>query len=369
MHQKVAPTLGIVIPSYNERDNIVPLVERLEHALAGVNFEIIVVDDDSPDGTAEVAKALGAEKPYVRCIHRIGRRGLSSACIEGMASSDATYVAVMDADLQHDESILPLMLVKAEGGDQIVVGSRYVEGGSASDGLSPIREWGSRSATWVSQLMSGFRTSDPMSGFFLLRRDLFEEIAGNLSPEGFKILLDILFTAGRRHRDLRVSDVPYTFRQRLAGESKMNALIAAQLVGLWISRLTGGLLPVSFVLFAAVGATGIVVHLSILWLAYSGMGMDFTLAQLVATLVAMTSNFFLNNVLTYADKQLRGRALWLGLISFYLVCSLGAVANISIASVIFGMSHAPLVSGLAGAVISSVFNYAVTRVVTWRRRI
>lgn len=356
------------MPSYNERDNIAPLAEKLARALKGISWELIVVDDDSPDGTAEVVRALARDHAHIRLVHRIGRRGLSSACIEGMVASEAPYVAVMDADHQHDETILPKMLANAQAGDQVVVGSRYVAGGSASDGLSPVREWGSRAANWVSQLLSGFRTSDPMSGFFVLHRALFQEIAEDLSPEGFKILLDILLTGGQRHRDLKVSDIPYTFKERFSGESKMSLLIAAQLVGLWISRLTRGYLPVTFVLFAMVGASGIVVHLTVLWLAFNSLGADFLVAQFAATLVAMTSNFFLNNELTYADKRLRGGALWLGLISFYAVCSLGAVANISIASVMFGLSHAPLFSGLVGAVMSSVFNYAVTRVVTWRRK-
>ncbi len=367
MQKQTASRLSVVVPSYNERNNIAPLAEKLERALAGVAWELIVVDDDSPDGTAEVVKALAREHPHIHCIHRIGRHGLSSACIEGIASSEAPYVAVMDADHQHDETILPQMLARAEAGDQVVVGSRYLAGGSASGGLSPLREWGSRAANWISRLMSGFRTSDPMSGFFLVRRALFEEIAESLSPEGFKILLDILLTGGRRHRDLKVSDVPYTFRKRFSGESKMSLLIAFQLVGLWISGLTGGLLPVTFVLFAMVGASGIVVHLCTLALAFNVLGLDFTLSQIVATLVAMTSNFVLNNEFTYADRRLRGWGFVYGMFSFFAVCSVGALANVSVATMIYSVRSGIYGAGLAGALVSAVFNYVVTRVLTWRR--
>jgi dolichol-phosphate mannosyltransferase len=367
VQQKTASIFSVVVPSFNERDNIAPLVEKLEKALAGITWELIVVDDDSPDGTAEVVKALAREHPHIHCIHRIGRHGLSSACIEGIASSEAPYVAVMDADHQHDETILPQMLARAEAGDQIVIGSRYVAGGSAGDGLSPIREWGSRSANWVSRLMSGFRTSDPMSGFFLVRRSLFEEIAEKLAPEGFKILLDILLTAGRRHRDLKVSDVPYTFRKRLSGESKMSLLIVAQLIGLWGSRLTGGFLPVTFVLFALVGLSGVFVHLGTLTVAFKLAGLDFTVSQLVATLVAMTSNFILNNEFTYADRRLRGWRFLAGMLSFFAICSVGALANMSLATMIYSVRPGIYVAGLVGALVGAVFNYAVTRIFTWRR--
>lgn len=361
-----SPVLSIVIPTFNERENIALLAENIGRAMGDMPWELIFVDDDSPDGTAEVVKALSRTHHNIRCIKRVGRRGLSSACVEGISASAAPFVAVMDADHQHDEAILPQMLAQAQAGDDLVVGSRYMDQGSAGSGFSGIRLWGSRFATRLSALVTGFATTDPMSGFFLMRRDLFDQIAGRLAPDGFKILLDIIVSAARGGGEIKISEVPYTFRSRHAGESKMSPLVAIQFIGLWFSKLTGGLLPASFLLFAMVGASGVFVHMGTLWLVHLVLGADFTVGQIVATLVAMSWNFFLNNVLTYADKRLLGAQLWWGLLSFYAVCSVGAIANVSVASVIYTLRPAPFLAGLAGAVMSSVFNYAVTRIFTWR---
>jgi dolichol-phosphate mannosyltransferase len=362
----VPPELAVVIPTFKERDNIALLYKNLSIALEGTPWEMIVVDDDSPDGTAEAVKALGRQHSNIRCIKRVGRRGLSSACIEGILSTTAPFVAVMDADHQHDERILPQMLSKAQDGAELVVGSRFAGEGSAEKGLSSTRLWGSNMATRLSSLVAGRNVTDPMSGFFLIRRDAFERVAPRLAADGFKILLDLIVTSGRMGAPLTIAEVPYTFRSRHAGESKMSPLIAIQFLGLWLSKLTGGLLPTSFLLFAMVGASGVAVHLATLSLATGPLNTGFVAGQIIATLAAMTWNFFLNNVLTYSDRRLRGIKLWTGLIGFYLVCSLGGIANVSVASMIYDFQHATLLAGLAGAVMSSVFNYAVTRMITWK---
>jgi dolichol-phosphate mannosyltransferase len=361
-----APRLTIIIPTFNERGNIELLYDHLSQVLADIPWEMIVVDDNSPDGTADAVRAMARRFPNVRCLKRIGRRGLSSACVEGMSATAAPFLAVMDADHQHDERILPQMLARAEQGADLVVGTRFAAEGSADEGLSAVRLRGSRLATQLSALVTGQHISDPMSGYFLLRRDVFEKVAPELSSEGFKILLDLVVTANRRGKKLSIAEVPYTFRQRLAGESKMSPLVVIQFLGLWLSKLTGGLLPTSFLLFAMVGATGVFVHLLSLWLLYNVLGVPFVGSQIGATLIAMTSNFFLNNELTYSDKRLRGMKLATGLLGFYLVCSIGGIANVSVASMIYETRQTPFIAGLAGAVMSSVFNYAVTRIFTWR---
>jgi dolichol-phosphate mannosyltransferase len=365
-----APQLAVIAPAFNERDNVRLLYEKLVAALDGIPFELIVVDDNSPDGTAGVVKDLARQYPNVRCIHRIGRRGLSSAVVEGISASAAPYFAVVDADLQHDEAILPRMYAKATAGDDIVVGTRYAGDGEAGTGFSAARAAGSRIAMRLSSILTGTRLSDPMSGFFLMRREVFDEVAPTLSREGFKILLDIIVSATRfrsRHdRELTISEVPYRFRARHAGESKMSPLVVVQFLGLLLSKLSRGLLPTSFLLFSMVGASGIAVHMAVLWFAGNALGFNFTNSQLVATLVAMTSNFILNNELTYADKKLRGGRFWLGLLSFYAICSLGMLANISVAVTAFNASVDFLWAGLIGAIMSVVFNYSVTRVFTWR---
>jgi len=361
-----APVLSVVVPSFNEAGNMPLMVENLGKALKDVPWELIVVDDDSPDGTAEVVKSLSRQHPNVRCLRRIGRRGLSSACIEGISASAAPFVAVMDADHQHDERILPKMLAEAEQGADLVVGSRYVDGGSAGEGFTETRLRGSQLATTLSALVLGKKTTDPMSGFFLMRRDKFDQLASRLATDGFKILLDIIVSAGSANVDLKIAEVPYTFRTRHAGDSKMSPLITVQFLGLWLSKLTRGLLPTTFLLFSMVGASGIFVHMTVLWATQTQMGASFTVGQITATMLAMTWNFFLNNELTYANKRLRGIKMLTGLLSFYLVCSLGAIANISVAEIIYSVRPGAYVAGLAGALMSAVFNYAVTRMFTWR---
>ena len=364
-----SPQLAVIVPAFNERDNVVPLFDLVSKAMGDIPFEFIVVDDNSPDGTATVVKELARRHSNVRCIHRIGRRGLSSAVIEGISASAAPYFAVIDADHQHDERILPKMLDKALAGDHVVVGTRYGGDGAVGEGLSKTREAGSRLATRLSSLVTGRALSDPMSGFFLMRRDVFDEIAPSLSNEGFKILLDIIVSAtrarARRGKELRIGEVPYTFRPRHAGESKMSSIVVVQFLGLVLSKLTGGLLPASFLLFGLVGGLGVFVHMGTLW-ATTALNFNFFWAQTIATIVAMTFNFILNNELTYANKKLRGWRYLTGLLSFYAVCSFGALANISVASWIYTLDRSFWIAGIAGVLMSVVFNYSVTKVFTWR---
>jgi dolichol-phosphate mannosyltransferase len=364
-----SPRLAVIVPTFNERDNVVSLIELVSTAMGDIPFEFIVVDDNSPDGTAGVVKELARRHANVRCIHRIGRRGLSSAVIEGISASAAPYFAVIDADHQHDERVLPQMLEKALAGDHVVIGTRYAGGGSAGDGLSRTREAGSRLATKLSDLVTGQPISDPMSGFFLMRREVFDEIAPSLSNEGFKILLDIIVSARRAHarhgKELKVGEVPYVFRPRHAGESKMSSIVVVQFLGLVLSKLTGGLLPASFLLFGLVGGLGVFVHMGTLLLA-AAAGVNFFLSQTLATIVAMTFNFILNNELTYANKKLRGWRFLTGMLTFFAVCSIGAIANVSVASWIYMLDRSFWIAGLAGVLMSVVFNYSVTKVFTWR---
>lgn len=359
------PILTIVIPCYNEAGNVAPMVARLEDALQGIAWEAVFVDDDSPDGTARIAREIAAQDPRIRCIRRIGRRGLSSACVEGMLSSSARYVAVIDGDLQHDEALLPQMLSALEGGEaEVAVGSRHVEGGVSSEGFSALRQRISDSGTLLAQFFLPVRVADPMSGFFMLPRRLFEEIAPRLTGRGFKILLDILLSA---KRPLRVRELPYSFRPRQAGESKLDTIVLLEFLTLLLDKVSGGLLPLRFLSFAAIGGLGLLVHLAVLATVIGPLG--FTPAQWVASFVAMTANFWLNNRITYSDVRLRGAALWRGLLIFYLVCGVGVAANVGVASLLlrdevlaWGMA------GAAGALITVVWNYAVSATLVWRTR-
>jgi dolichol-phosphate mannosyltransferase len=359
------PELSVIVPCYNERPNIAPLVDKLSTALAGIAWEVIFVDDNSPDGTAAAVRELATHDGRVRCLRRIGRRGLSSAVIEGALSSSASFVAVMDGDLQHDESLLPEMLNALRGGQcDVVVGSRHVAGGSAGGLAGAWRHRLSQGGIRLAQITLPTKIADPMSGFFMLPRDLFEHLAPRLTGQGFKILLDLLLSAPA---PLRVLELPMRFQTRAAGESKLDPVVLLQFGGLLIDKFTGGLVPLRFLSFALVGAFGVLVNLSVLNVArYLGAG--FAVADVIATAVAMAANFQLNNLITYRDKRLYGPALVRGLALFMAVCGLGAFANVGIARILFAGHVGWTPAGAAGAVIGVVWNYAVSATLVWGRR-
>ncbi len=358
--------LTIVIPCYNERANITPMVARLDAALAGLTWEAVFVDDDSPDGTAAEARAHAARDPRIRCIRRVGRRGLASAVIEGALSSSAETIAVIDGDLQHDETRLPVMLAALRAGQaDIVVASRFADGGDAVGLAGPWRHGLSALAIRMADAMLPARLSDPLSGFFMLPQPLFEAIAPRLTGQGFKILLDLLLSAPTR---LRVIEIGAAFHARAAGQSKLSPLVMVQFAALLIDKALGGTVPLRFLSFALVGSFGVLVHLAVL-LAASAAGADFSRAQTLATAVAMIANFQLNNVITYRDQRLRGGRLWRGLALFVLVCGVGAIANIGIARALYyggGAGRTP--AGAIGAVIGVVWNYAMSSTLVWGRR-
>jgi dolichol-phosphate mannosyltransferase len=359
------PELTIVVPTLNERDNIEPLVGLLDEVLDTVSWEVIFVDDDSPDGTAERIREISRRDRRVRCLQRIGRRGLTTACIEGALAASAPYIAVMDADMQHDEKLLPQMLtmLKSEPVD-LVVGTRYAAGGGIG-GLDTARANISAFATRLSRIICKAEITDPMSGFFMLRREVLEGALRGLSGQGFKILLDLLASSPR---PLRFRELPYEFRERQRGESKLDTLVAWEYMMLIADKVIGHIVPVRFVLFAFVGGIGLFIHMSVLWFALTVAGAAFNPAQAVAAVVAMTSNYFVNNVFTYRDRRLRGFALVRGLFTFYAICALGAVANVGIAGYVFSRNEVWWLAGLAGVVVGSVWNYAVSSVFTWRQK-
>ncbi|MEK0082987.1 glycosyltransferase [Benzoatithermus flavus] len=357
--------LCVVVPTYNERDNIGRLLERLERCLVGVAaFEIIVVDDDSPDRTAAAVRAIAQSRPWVRCLQRIGRRGLSSACIEGMLATSAPCLAVIDADLQHDETLLPRMLELLRRGEaDLVVGSRYAES-ALVPGWDERRWLLSRFATRLGQKLLGVELSDPMSGFFMLRREAFEAVVRRLSGIGFKLLLDILVSAPT---PLRVKELAYSFRPREVGASKLDTRVAVDFALMLLDKLTGGLIPARFVLFAVVGAAGLVVHLAVLGFVFRFLGEPFVAGQAAATLVAMSFNYALNNELTYRDRRLRGWRWLEGWGSFVLACGIGALANVGVAAQLHAERTPWLLSALAGVAVGAVWNYVVTALYVWKR--
>ena len=359
------PVLSVVVPTFNERDNVTALYRKLDATLTGIAWEVVFVDDNSPDGTWDVVRALARRDGRVRCLRRIGRRGLSGACIEGILASSAPFAAVMDADLQHDETQLPNMLSLLQNGEaELVIGSRYVEGGSA-DSFNRHRAGASALATEVAKRVLGVRVADPMSGFFMVRRDRFEQLAPELSTQGFKILLDVIATA---HGKLRTVEVPYAFGSRLHGESKLDSMVALDFVGLVLAKFTRDVISLRFLLFAMVGGTGLFVHLATLFVALQVLEFPFPEAQAAGAFVAMTSNFILNNFLTYRDQRLKGFAILRGLLAFYIVCSVGLFANVGVAFSVYDQEPIWWLAGAAGALMGVVWNYAMSGLFVWRKR-
>ncbi|MDT7953584.1 MAG: glycosyltransferase family 2 protein [Acetobacteraceae bacterium] len=358
-----APELCVVVPVLNERDNVAPLAEKLRETLAGLRWEVVFVDDGSTDGTRAAVAAIGKDDARVRLLHRVGRKGLSSAFIEGMRSSLAPYVAAMDGDLQHDERILPDMLRELQAGRaDIVIGSRYVAGGGLGE-WDKTRAGMSDMATRLSRLVLRTQVSDPMSGFFMLTRPVFERAAPRLSAIGFKILLDLIASLPEPPR---IIELPYTFRTRVAGESKLDAGVLFDFGLLLLDKLVGSVIPVRFVMFALIGALGLLGHLLVLSLGLSA-GLAFSVAQGVATGCAIVGNFVLNNEITFRDRRLKGGRRIRGLLIFTAVCTVGAIANLNVAFLMFNDGHQTwLTAGVVGAAMSLVWNYAVGSTLTWK---
>ncbi len=360
----IAPELCIVVPVLNERDNVGPLVAALHTVLAGIAWEVMFVDDDSADGTRATIASVAATDPRVRMIHRIGRRGLASAFIEGAQASFAPVIAAMDGDLQHDEAVLPQMLAAIHAGADIVVGSRYVAGGGIGE-WDAKRAGMSNLATRMGQLVLRTQVADPMSGFFMLRRAVFDRASRNLSAIGFKILLDIIASLPEPPV---IVELPFQFRTRVSGESKLDAGVLRDYALLLADKLVGHIIPVRFLMFAAVGALGIAAHMIVLFAALKLDGLSFATSQAIATFAAIAGNFILNNAFTFGDRRLRGWSFWRGLLTFALICGVGALGNLSVASFLFGpATFSWWLAGMVGAAMSLVWNYAVSSVITWRR--
>ena len=355
--------VAVVVPTLNEAANVEKLIAKLSVVLAGRGWEVLFVDDNSADGTSELVRRIARESRHVRIVQRVGRRGLSSAVVEGILATAAPIVAVMDGDLQHSEDALPRLIdAIADDGADIAVGTRYVAGGGIGDWDSD-RARMSRLATRAGQIALGTDVSDPMSGFFAVRRDAFERALPRLSAVGFKILLDILASSPV---PLKVAEIPYQFRTREAGESKLGVRVIAEYAELIADKTIGRVVPVRLIKFLMVGGLGVFVHLAVLRMIL-GAGSAFFTAQTAAVMTAIAFNFFLNNSFTYADRKLRGCRLFGGLASFYAISALGAVANIGIGTWMAGQDERWWVAGVAGVVVGAIWNFAMSSALTWRK--
>lgn len=357
--------LTIVVPTLNERDNIVPFLAKVEAVLTDVAWELIFVDDDSPDGTADAVRTIARSDPRVRCLQRLGRRGLSTACIEGILASASLYVAVMDADMQHDERLLPQMLnlLKSATCD-LAVGSRYIPGGGVGDWQSS-RANISGFATVLSRLVCRVRIADPMSGFFMLRRDVFEGSMRRLSGQGFKILLDLIASSPRT---LRVQELPFEFRTRQYGKTKLDTLVAWEFVMLLADKTLGSKVPVQFVTAAFITAFGFAINLVTRWVALDMWDASQIASRIAAISVSAGGIFFLNQLFTHRDNRLAGRQLAHRILIFFLSTIAFGLLTINAASACFNTPNDSPLAIVAGTLLSTISSYAIARIVSRPRK-
>jgi dolichol-phosphate mannosyltransferase len=357
--------LTIVVPTLNERENIVPLLAKIEAALVGVEWEVIFVDDDSGDGTSDTVREIARRDPRVRCLQRLGRRGLSTACIDGALASSCLYIAVMDADMQHDERLLPQMLKALKSGAcDLAVGSRYVPGGGVGDWDSS-RANMSAFATRMSRAICRVPIADPMSGFFMIRRDVFEHSMRRLSGQGFKILLDLIVSSPQ---PLRIKELPYHFRARQHGATKLDTLVEWEFVMLLADKFIGFRMPVGLAMAALISALGFTLYLGARWLGSHVSGASFAQSEIAAILVSAAAVFFLNQLFTYRDKRLSGAELIGRLLLLFAVTAAIGFTAVSMTSGTFAASTTmrSLVTG--NGIVSTACSYAVARFLSRPKR-
>ncbi len=359
-----APELTVVVPTFNEAENVELLAAKITSALDQENWEIIFVDDNSPDGTHDIVRSLAAGDSRIRLIHRIGRTGLSSACLEGMFASIAPYVAIIDADLQHDETLLKTMLTNMrQGGADLIVASRKTAEGSFGE-MPGMRVKISQLATWMANRVLKIPLTDPMSGNFMIKREVIDEVANKLYGQGFKLLLDI---CANTERNLLIEELPYKMRARQLGESKLGLRVILEYGLFLFSKAIGQKLPIRFIKFCLIGGIGVVVHLAVLGVFHKILSLEFLVSQIIAAYVAMSGNYILNNRFTFSDKKKSGVQFWIGMLSFYVICSFGAFIGITAGEFLHSNDVVWWLAGVVTTLVAAIWNYSVSSVFTWRR--
>jgi dolichol-phosphate mannosyltransferase len=358
----MSKTISIIVPTYNERNNITPLIERIAHALSNYDYEVVFVDDNSVDGTAEAAGALSSKYP-VKVIVRQHERGLASAVVDGLKHVTGQIVGVIDADLQHPPEVMPDLLREIESGADIVIASRYVKGG-ACQGWGLTRRIISKGAVFLAHLLlpPTRQVKDPMSGFFMFNRQVVAH--ANLKPTGYKILLELLMEGEFQN----LAEVPYTFKTRSSGESKLNARQQIDYLKHIYSlmRRKGELLR--FVKFCLVGLSGVLVNMGLLWLLTEFAGLFYLLSAAISIETSILSNFTLNDYFTFRDRRSPTLKSFLSrLVRFNLVSLAGLALNMGVLwllTEVFGVYY--LLSNLCGIVVATLWNYLVNTWWTWR---
>ena len=364
-HEQEKKLLTVVLPAYKECQNIEYLIGQLTRAdTSRLIARVIYVDDDSPDDSAEFIKHLPLGYFPIDCIHRIGRQGLSSAVVEGVMLADTKYVAVMDADGQHKASDLVDMLdLLLSQNLDCVVGSRFKTNKVINSHVG-MRLWISQRGNQLSNFVLKRELSDPLTGFFVFKRSLFLEVVREMRPTGFKILIEFLYRL--RNHQIRLEEYPIGFAARHDGESKLDSKVILDFADQILGFATKGLVPDKFLGFILVGLTGLAVHMFTLSILLFQLALPFATSQAFATLVAMTSNFSINNAFTFRRNRLTGLAWVKGLIYFVIVCSIGAFANVGAAAYFNNHGQVWWLSAILGIIVGTVFNFSMARFFVWK---
>jgi len=358
----VTKALSVIVPTYRERENIAPLVQRLAQSLADVDYEILFIDDNSQDGTEELIRQLSTQYP-VRVVVRKDKKGLASAVVDGLARVDGQAMCVMDADLQHPPEVVPSLLNALHAGADLAIGSRYVKGGSC-EGWGLMRRIMSKGAGFLAHLFlpSTRGIADPMSGFFMLRPSA---IAGaELRPTGYKILLEVLVAGSPQ----RVAEVPFMFETRQRGESKLRLSQQVDYLKHIASLMKRKGEFTRFARYCLVGASGVVVNMGLLWLLTEVAGLYYLVSAAFSIETSIITNFALNDFFTFPDRRERGSRHFLTrLAKFNAVSLAGLGVNMAILwtlTSVFGVYY--LLSNLCGIAVATLWNYLVNFWWTWK---
>lgn len=383
-HSDAVPVVSVITPTFNEADNVPLLVERLHRALDGIPHEIVVADDDSPDRTWEVAEELAVDDPTITVMRRFHDPGLSASVLDGMSVARGQTLAVIDADLQHDETILATMVERVRSGAaDVCVGSRSTVGGGYGDWTTS-RRLVSWVATLIARLLLRVPVSDPMSGYFVVSRRAYEDTAPRINPQGFKILLEFI----GRNRDLRVEEVGYEFSRRIHGETKLNrSVIRSYLLGVAELRVGRQVDPV-FLLYVLVGIIGLVVN-SVAFTAAEALGFPVVTTGLNEEIDPIATSFIfslqlsivvlfvLNNEFTFWEQRYRGWSLLPAFVVYEAMTLVGTGVHIAVFTFLqetgflltFLDGATRTVHNLIGAVVALIINWYLNTTYLWRRRV
>ena len=373
---------SLIIPTYNERENLEELISSSTNILnkLKIKYEIIIADDNSPDQTWKVASELSKDFPSIRVIRRFRNRGLTPSVLEGMESAVGNILGVMDADLQHDISVLPQMLEECSSHD-LVIGSRYTDS-NTKNSLSFLRKILSKSGTFFARVLLGLKISDPLSGYFLVKRDVFKELSSDINAKGFKILLQIV----GRNSNLKIKEIPYSFSERKKGSTKLNEEVAIDFLSELFSLRFKKKVSSRFVRYSITGLSGVFINLFGQSISHIILGVEpisyasneFSLPGISVAIgfsLSVINNFYWNNRWTFRDKKLSGiyANVW-GLINYFIITCVGFLIQFSVWRFLIGVflnsfgysDKFTYLANLVGVLTATTWNYYVSKNFMWK---